>query len=325
MSRSSSLDVLKTICCFMVVFIHANFDNSIGFFLGNGMLCRIAVPLFFMISGYFAYKKDNKKIWSSIMKILKMMIYATIIYFVFELAKCILMKESISLLLKSYINIQFLVFNMGTISGHLWYIRALIYVYIIYILIKKYKKEKIILPIVFIIYIFDLIICKYSKVIFGSSLPVSIYEPITKYIGTAFVYFSLGYFINKNYDGKKRKCFYVYALISLIFNIVEYLFLEHTGFSVHICNWIFTLPLVVSIFMIFAFNLKFSSNNILAIIGSKYSTYIYLYHIFVVNVFDFVFKNYFQIYMYFRAIIVFFITLFIVMLINKLKRKKVVY
>ena len=50
-SRAASLDVLKAICAFLVVCIHVPFPGKVGEYFTA--LTRVAVPIFFMITGFF--------------------------------------------------------------------------------------------------------------------------------------------------------------------------------------------------------------------------------------------------------------------------------
>ena len=54
--RQSSLDVIKFFAAFMVVYIHYGTVETGTYHVISHLiegLCRVAVPLFFMISGYF--------------------------------------------------------------------------------------------------------------------------------------------------------------------------------------------------------------------------------------------------------------------------------
>lgn len=51
MKRYDGLDILKAICSFLVVCIHAPFGGIFGEYVIA--VSRIAVPIFFMITGYF--------------------------------------------------------------------------------------------------------------------------------------------------------------------------------------------------------------------------------------------------------------------------------
>lgn len=68
MERNISVDILKLVLSFMVVGLHTNFlrDLSfpVGYVLKNGFF-RMAVPLFFIINGYYFYNifTENKKLF----------------------------------------------------------------------------------------------------------------------------------------------------------------------------------------------------------------------------------------------------------------------
>ena len=55
--RNSSLNILKAICCILIVFNHCKFPSVFGKLLEN--YARIGVPVFFLISGY--YLNGNSK------------------------------------------------------------------------------------------------------------------------------------------------------------------------------------------------------------------------------------------------------------------------
>ena len=49
--RLNNIDKLRCICAFLVVYVHAPISGEIGLYLSS--LARAAVPIFFIISGYF--------------------------------------------------------------------------------------------------------------------------------------------------------------------------------------------------------------------------------------------------------------------------------
>ena len=51
-NRNPMLDFIKGIACICVVFIHVTFPDRFGLILKN--ICGYAVPLFFVIAGYYA-------------------------------------------------------------------------------------------------------------------------------------------------------------------------------------------------------------------------------------------------------------------------------
>lgn len=64
MGRNLTIDILKIILAFFVVFLHMNFLRETfpltGYLLVNGLF-RIAVPVFLIISGYYFFHIDNAK------------------------------------------------------------------------------------------------------------------------------------------------------------------------------------------------------------------------------------------------------------------------
>lgn len=54
MKRSASIDALKIIMAFLVVCLHMPFPGRLGILVN--VIARIAVPCFFVISGFFSYK-----------------------------------------------------------------------------------------------------------------------------------------------------------------------------------------------------------------------------------------------------------------------------
>lgn len=64
MGRNLSLDILKIILAFFVVFLHMNFLKEshpiLSYILVNGIF-RLAVPVFLIITGYYFFHIDNKE------------------------------------------------------------------------------------------------------------------------------------------------------------------------------------------------------------------------------------------------------------------------
>ena len=79
-----AIDVMKFICSILIVIIHANpFGKSFISFIMFNNNTRIAVPLFFITSGYLVwgkYKNDKIYISKYIYKLVKISIIWTIVY-----------------------------------------------------------------------------------------------------------------------------------------------------------------------------------------------------------------------------------------------------
>ena len=55
--RNRTLDMVKAICAYAVVLLHVHFPGNAGI-IAN-VLARFAVPVFFMVSGYFCFRGDD--------------------------------------------------------------------------------------------------------------------------------------------------------------------------------------------------------------------------------------------------------------------------
>ena len=102
MKRIYSIDTLKCIAAFLVVFIHAPLENVLKDYVM--VITRIAVPIFFLISGFLYENKlndKNKKI-SSIKKLLKILLFTYLIYIPFELFYYIFNGKSIDIFIADF-------------------------------------------------------------------------------------------------------------------------------------------------------------------------------------------------------------------------------
>lgn len=314
MKRYNSIDLLKFLCAFMVIYIHANIKNQFGNYLYS--FCRIAVPIFFMISGYFLYNHESK-ISLKIKKNLKLLFFSEIFYIFFELIKIPFGKSSIMLIVTSIFDLKFLLTNIGEIGGHLWFIRALIYLYFLHMILQKIKiNDKIILFLCMLFLLTDSISFKYLPLIINKSFNIDIAEPISKFIGTAFVSFYLGYFSNIYFKFNKKINIILYFLLFFL-NIIEIFTLKDKNL---LFNLITTIPFAFSVFLLFK-NIDIK-DNIFSKLGRLYSGDIYIYHIFILSILNVVFSRYFNIYMYFRALLVMIFTILFIAVIRKIKKRR---
>ena len=141
---------IKALACFCVIMIHCSFPGRLGGLLVT--FSRWAVPFFFMLSGYFSYytsfDKLNTKINQRLKKIVKLTVISFFIYFIANIIVNYI-KGSLNTVLyniKNYKNIFKLVFLNWTTPfigvGHLWFLLADIYVYIIFKFIGKNNYYK---------------------------------------------------------------------------------------------------------------------------------------------------------------------------------------
>lgn len=236
--RDNGIDLLKFICCLLIVGLHSclflDRDPNISYIFMNG-ISRIAVPLFLIISGYYFYniRDDHIKIKKWIKKLL-------IPYFVFSFLFIPFWKENINL--PNLIHFFF----MGYFQ--LWYIPALILSLLVYIFFKN--KTYIIIISSFIFFIFNLLF-QYSFA-YGHFLSLD-YNEIKRNFFFTYPYFVIGIMMSKKYQNFKNiKTFYL--ILCLIFILLlGFLEVEHNFyFSGKPMDNLFCLPfLCIIIFLLF--------------------------------------------------------------------------
>ena len=140
--RNTTLDLLKLLAAYMVVFIHVRFYGKTGVVMDG--LARFAVPLFFVASGYFSYQLPLPKIKSRLRHIIRLLIVAVLAFVLWRIKGFIFDLDLAGLY--AYIDREIsvkkvkelLVYNVPIFSVNLWYLYAMIYVYIIFYFTTKY-------------------------------------------------------------------------------------------------------------------------------------------------------------------------------------------
>ena len=159
--RNKTLNILKAICAILIVFNHCKFPGEFGALIES--YGRIAVPIFFLISGYYVYDNTKSKIFKKFKRIFMFLFGACLFWFLFNVVRfAIVDKIELIYYLQKFVQwktlFRFFVFNENFIWGHLWFLNALCYCYLIQYFLKKhnfenYKAEKILSIILLIGYI----------------------------------------------------------------------------------------------------------------------------------------------------------------------------
>lgn len=175
-------------------------------------------------------------------------------------------------------------------------------------------------------FIVNLMLVKYSKLLFGYNPDVAIYEPITKFIATGLSCFMIGMIIKRK-ENKFKKCKIYIPIIFFLLNLFEIIMFKYYDKNVVLCNYLCTIPLAMSVFS-FAIGMDNLKSNLFSTIGQKYSTGIYLFHRIIQNIFDVIVIRFlkFEQYIYIRAIFIFILTAIVVWAYYKIKeRVKIIY
>lgn len=267
-----SLNYFKGICGIMVVMIHAGLYKK--FLLSP--LYRCAVPLFFMISGYFLMGSNGEwhreKIGKYIKKMLLIWGITNLVYIIFS--EFIFTDHSI---IHSHSNILLLIVREITIGGQfcypLWYITAYVWALIV-LRFWKCKSDKINLCLIGFLLLINISLGAYNCIF------KLVHNFITNnFLTSALPFVILGGILKRytaTHTGPKIKSI-VYLLI---ISYVERLFLWHRGYTKG--DLFFITPILsFLILMWFVNHPKFGQTSWIRTIGKNYSLNIYLFHLLV--------------------------------------------
>ena len=151
--RIYGLDFLKYICCLFVIFIHMEFPSTVEVIILP--LTRVAVPCFFMITGYFyeqTCKKDEGK--KQIKKVIGFTLCANMLHLGWSFCKVALASESFAEYAKTLFSkenlVNLLLFHQPPYRVSLWYINGLLVLLLLVLLLQKWesclKKFYVLIP-----------------------------------------------------------------------------------------------------------------------------------------------------------------------------------
>lgn len=299
--RIYSLDTVKGLALLMVFFLHARWPNvgssvntqSIEFILLS--LSRLAVPLFFLTSGYLLKMKletreTPQEEWRYCKKFLKKIgfyyVIASIIFLALKLVavsvnrylKLEEVSRSVSLNLQ-WPDILFHIFYSGKIGGdHIWFLLALFYSVLLIYLFYRYGQFKKLLAGAIALHVIGILSRAYMIL---DQLPVPRDDLL--FFGLAFT--CLGFYVrDKNLAQKKSTQFFLKAaLVTNILHISERLFLTFSSINAQQpffwMNYSFlTAPAAITIFLYVLRRKDFGKNSRINEYGQQ-TLWIYILHI----------------------------------------------
>ncbi len=286
------LDFIKGLACIFVVFMHCEFPGILGTIVQA--ISRFCVPLFFMVSGYFCYQATNPQQvekgisqWlfnKKVKHILKITINASLFYLAFVIIQSLLF-NNINWNIGFGNWFYFLVFNQPfIIAGQYWFLFALLYVYIMYAIIDRFKLQKTAYLLAIAMFITYVVLAQ-GMYLIGIKIPNLIYR---NFLVEGFAYFMLGHWIHKNqaYIKIKKGTLLTTIFITTLLCLVERYVLGR-DFGVNIV----TIPQVFCLFL-YAINNPSVHKGILQEIGKRYSMYVYILHPFVWHVLEYIYGYY---------------------------------
>lgn len=248
-----TLDRFRVIAAILIIAIHTYPFESINEnldFIFTHVICRIGVPFFLMITGFFVLPKalENKKsLINYTIKIAKVYVLCMILYLPVSLYAGKLNHLSAVQILKD-------VFLNGTFY-HLWYFPALILgIWIVYFLLKHCNK-KVVGVFVLLLYMIGLFGDSYfgisEKWIVTSTFYngiFSIFDYTRNGLFYAPIFLSLGYMFNQVKWNLSKKKNLTYILLFLIAMIVEGFILHSFHLQKHDSMYLMLIPLMASLF-----------------------------------------------------------------------------
>ena len=246
--RNRTLDMVKAICAYAVVLLHVHFPGNAGI-IAN-VLARFAVPMFFMVSGYFCFRGDDTEFirtGKKIRHVLKLMIVA------FQ------------------------------VKWHLWFLPALLYCYLLFALAARFricKQAYVLIPVLLLIH-FGME--EFSTFLF----PEKHFRVMQfrNYLFTGFPFFMLGHLIHRHQEkleawfaGKKVFLLYGMAAGGGIASLLEYRYFGKLEL------FLGSVFMAVGLFLIAIMGKNRKVPELPVAIGQKYAFFIYLFHLCVADI-----------------------------------------
>lgn len=286
----TTIDIAKFICALLIVMLHVHVGDMFGkhqSWLIQSLLFRLAVPFFFISSGFFLVKKitynsDFSYIKSYIIRLLKPCFLWLTINTVLEIIKFIMSgKDVVSIFISV---IRALIFYP---YGALWYVYALILgVLIMYYFITKLRMSiSLLLLISFMMYAFALLCNNYYWV--GEQIGINNYIDIYLFVFktarngffVGFPFLLWGYLLGMVKDkfvSKKKLLFILLIALAFIF-YSEVIFLEEQT-KVDDYSMFVSFPLLISCIFVILLNTKSSISPDISKLFRKLSAGIYFSH-----------------------------------------------
>lgn len=213
MGRNLTIDVLKIILAFFVVFLHMNFLKdtfpTISYLLVNGLF-RIAVPVFLVITGFYFFHIDNAN------KLKKWLFRTFLLYAIWMI-----------IYINHWKNDEDVWTTIVFGYHHLWYLIGTFFSGIILFFLRK-QKAVLLFFLALILFSSGYVVQILGNLHYFSETHDSLLNAYLFYRNFLFVCFpflTIGFLINKlNVDLSKYKYFYILVIISILLVISESFF-----------------------------------------------------------------------------------------------------
>ncbi|MBE5868603.1 MAG: acyltransferase [Lachnospiraceae bacterium] len=288
--RWVGLDILKCICAFLVIYIHTPIPGRVGDMILA--LSQIAVPVFFMISGFFYRKvQEDGRTAMQMKKIAILLAISLVLYGVWDLLAAVRLHIPLGEWLTGRFQpkaiLIMLLFNEALFGYHIWYLGAILYVLFLYTKVGLHKVKGLVWVIPLLL-AGNLLVGRYGFVLFADGFPGYL-ERNWLLLGLPF--FALGRFLFDKIDVLRAKISRVMliACVLLFFatSLLEDYLLRDIAAIFPGDMYISTIFLAMAVFLLFALFVGSGGSRATAClvgIGRKHSTWIYILHLLVISV-----------------------------------------
>lgn len=315
-SRTASLDVLKCLCAFFVVCIHTHSYNLSGDLLR--LIARVAVPAFFMITGfYFEQTYCRHRVGAAMRKLLRLLCGATCFYCLFSAAGRLFDCYQSNIWngwqsIFPFFNLRnlylFLVYGENACAYHLWYLHAAFFALGMMWLVCRSGR-------LYMGYVLATIFwgCGYALSFTGQ------YMWYRNFLFMGFPYMMLGHYIAAQTDQIRYLfagwCGWIFVVLGCVALIGEFLIYRYLDLVPMRSHYLFLPAVVVALFGLAVSRPSMGSGTWAAVVGRKYSAQIYIWHLLFIWCIPRLLGRFFwPEWTWFRAMIVFLLTIAVVAL-----------
>lgn len=286
--RYPGIDALKLICALLVIHVHAAYPGTFGVY--TKALSRIAVPVFFMISGFFFHDHESDAfILRQLKKMLSLFLFANLVYFCWNILFALIQGNSPLAQIRGYLTpaalVKLFLFQDSPIARHLWYLGASAMAWCIILLARKLHCYPVLCRFWPILLIVNLAFGIYAPVLLGIQIPPTL---VRSGYFTGLPFIMMGRFLRSKEAFLKAhfstaKLLLLTALCACAAIGEKYLLLTFCG-DPEGDTCFTTILLAAALFLLFAIPSRQGAvTDKLAAWGKKLSLPMYLYHILFVN------------------------------------------
>lgn len=272
-TKNVKLNLLKGFACIGVVFIHVQFPTLFGQIIRY--MAGFAVPIFYMTSGYYDYNKGEDVIKNRLFKIIKIFIIGYCYFFLYHIIYNSL-NHSLGNWFADNFNwftpVKYIVFCTIDFAIPLWYLIAMIEVYICWLIIVKKGKEQAAVAIMPVLFILRMILTGYCE-----TVHLEWFWKIN-FLTDGMSWFLLGYYLHSPKSKWIRYLSSLKLVILTAIGCVLVLFPVFINPQIRM-NVVGIIPYSLALF---ALTLKSSGSSIckpMEFIGEKLSLYLYILHL----------------------------------------------